>query len=127
MSGRKNILPPFVDPKMTAQSMAASISGTPTNIQYLDNVGIQLHWSGNNPIGTIGVQVSNDYNPNTLAGTWTPLQTTPGTNLTVSPGGTAGTAYLNLDELAAPWVQVTYTTASGSVGVITSVITAKMV
>jgi hypothetical protein len=106
--------------------MAASFNGTPSNIEFFDNIGIQLLWNGASPGGTIGVQVSVDFDPRfPTNATWTPLQTTPGTALTVSPGGTAGNAYLDLNQLSAPWVQVTYTTAGGSVGLLTSKITAK--
>jgi hypothetical protein len=124
---RKLVLPTYPDPLITAQSMAASFNGTPVYIQFEDNIGIQLVWTGANPIGTIGVQVSANYNPNTQAGTWTPLQLTPGTNLTVSPGGSAGNAYLDLNQLSAPWIQVTYTTAGGSVGLLSALITGKEV
>jgi len=123
---RKLVVPPFKDPLITAASMASSISGTPVNIQFTDNVGIQLSWTGADPLGTIGVQVSLDYNANTEAGTWTPLEIN-GAALTVAPGGTAGNAYLDLNQLSAPWIQVTYTTASSSVGNLTAVIGAKEV
>jgi hypothetical protein len=122
-----NTLVKFVDPLITGQSMAASFNGTPTNIQFFNDVGIQLAWTGSNPIGTIGVQVSNDYDPHFPAGpaTWTPIQSSPGTPITVTPGGSAGNAYFNLDGLAAAYVQVTYTTAGGSSGALTSKLTAK--
>lgn len=127
MSSRKNVLLPFTDPKISAQSMAASITGTPTNIQYLDNVGVQLSWTGNDPLGIIKVQVSLDYNPNTTNGTWTAIQTTPGTDLSVSPSGSAGNAYIDLNQLSAPWIRVVYTTAASSVGLLTAVIGSKQV
>ena len=124
---RKLVVPPFKDPSMSAQSMVANITGTPVNVQFTDNVGIQVSWTGSNPIGTIGIQVSLDYNQNTKTGTWTPIQTTPGTPLTVTPAGSAGNAYVDLNQLSAPWIQVTYTTAGGSSGALTAVIGSKEV
>lgn len=122
----KNTLKTYIDPLITNQDMSASFNGTPSQIEFFDNVGIQLAWAGATPGGTIGVQVSVDYDPRFAANaTWTPLQTTPGTNLTVSPGGSPGNAYLDLNQLSAPWVQVTYTTAGGSVGTLTSKLCAK--
>ena len=126
MSSRKNVLLPYTDPLITTQSMDASFNGTPINIQYLDNCGIQLVWTGSNPAGSIGVQVSLNYNQNTQTGTWTPLEIN-GVALTVTPGGTPGNAYLDLNQLSAPWIQVTYTTAGGSNGALTAVIGAKQV
>lgn len=123
----KNVMKFYLDPLITGQSMAASFNGTPTNIEFYDNVGIQLSWTGSNPIGTIGVQVSLDYDPRFPAqGTWTVL-TQPGTStpVTIVPAGSAGNGYFDLNQLSAMWVQVTYTTASGSVGNLTSKIGLK--
>jgi hypothetical protein len=123
---RKNVLLPYTDPLISAQSMASSFSGTPVFIQYEDNIGVQLKWVGSDPLGVIGVQVSLDYNSNTKTGTWTPLEE-GSSPLTVSPGGTAGNAYLDLNQLSAPWLQVTYTTAGGSSGFLTATYGAKMI
>lgn len=109
--------------------MASSFNGTPSNIEVYDNVGIQFSWSGANPIGAINVQVSLDFDPRfPTLGTWT-LLTQPGstTPIVITPGGAAGTGYFDLNQLSAPWVQVIYTTAGGSVGLLTSKITAKAV
>ncbi len=118
---------PYLDPLINGQSMAASFNGTPTNIQDKDNVGIQLSWTGSNPSGSINVQISVDYDPRfPNAGTWTLLQDS-GTAIVISPAGAAGNGYFDLNQLSAPWVQVVYTTASGSVGNLTSKIVAKEV
>ena len=128
MSGRKNVLYTYEDPLLTAASMAASITGTPININFMDNVGIQLKWTGANPIGAITFQVSLDYDINTpTLGTWTTIQLTPGNNLTVSPAGTPDNAYVDLNQLSASWIRVVYTTAGGSVGALTANIAAKMI
>jgi len=126
MSGRKNVLYTYQDPLITAASMAASITGTPVNINFMDNVGIQLAWSGSNPIGSITFQVSLDYDPNNSVGTWTTVQLTPGNNLTISPAGTADNAYVDLNQLSATYIRVIYTTAPTSSGALTAKIAAKM-
>ena len=121
-----NTLKTFLDPLINAQSMASSISGTPTNIQFFDNIGIQLHWTGASPGGSINVQVSVDYDvrfPNNA--TWTFLEDSTGTPIVISPNGSAGNGYFDLNQLSAPWIQVVYTTAGGSVGLLTSKISAK--
>ena len=127
MSARKNILPTYTDPLVTSQSMAASFNGTPININFMDNIGYQLAWTGANPTGTITFQVSIDYNSNfPTQATWTTVQLTPGNNLSISPGGAASNAYVDLNQLSAPWIRVVYTTAGGSVGNLTAKIAAKM-
>lgn len=118
----------FPDPIITNKSMASSFNGTPTNIQVYDNVGIQLSWSGASPGGTINVQVSLDFDPRfPTGGTWTLLQDSSGNAIKIQPGGSAGNGYFDLNQLSAPWVQVVYTTAGGSVGNLTSKIVAKAV
>lgn len=122
----KNTLKNYPDPLISGTSMASSFVGTPSNIEFFDNIGVQLSWTGANPVGTIGVQVSINYDSRFPANAvWTPLQTTPGTPLTVIPGGTPGNAYIDLNQLSAPWFQITYTTAGGSVGTLSSYLTAK--
>lgn len=126
MGASKNTLKFYLDPLIDGQSMAASFNGTPTNIQEYDNVGIQLSWTGANPLGTINVQVSLDYDtrfPN--LGTWTLLEDSSGNPIVISPAGTADTGYFDLNQLSAMWIQVIYTTASGSVGSLTSKIALK--
>lgn len=115
-----------VDPLLNGVSMASSINGTPVPIQDLDNIGIQCSWTGSDPLGTLGVQVSVDYSPQFGTGTWTPLDN-GGTPISISPGGSAGNGYFDLNQLSASWVQVTYTTASGSSGSLTVKYSAKAV
>jgi len=124
---RKLVVPPFKDPKFSAADMSASITGTPSNIQFTDNIGVQLFWTGGNPIGTITFQVSIDYNANSGSGTWSTIQSSPGTDLTVTPSGSAGNTYVDFNQLSAPWIRVIYTTAGGSSGNLTATIGAKEV
>lgn len=122
----KNTLKVYPDPAIAGQSMAASFNGTPTNIEYFDNIGIQLKWTGANPIGAINVQVSLDFDPRfPSAATWTYIESTPGVPIVIAPGGAPGTGYFDLNQLSAPWVRVTYTTAGGSSGSLTSKVSAK--
>ncbi len=121
---RSNILTPFkiVD----AVSMGASITSAITNIQYLDNVGIQGVFTGT-PVGDFSVQVSADHaqdaNGNiTVAGNWVTLTLSPAP----SAAGTADTFYIDLNQLSAPYVRLVYTRTS-STGTLTAYITAKHV
>jgi hypothetical protein len=122
----KNTLKFYSDPLITGQDMSASFNGTPQNIEFYDNVGVQLSWTGASPGGTINIQVSLDYDPRfPTAGTWTLLQYPSGTAIVISPNGVAGTGYFDLNQLSAMWVQVVYTTAGGSVGLLSSKICSK--
>lgn len=120
---RKNNLQVFQ--LITAGDMsAASLTSPVTNIQFLDNIGIQLSWTGS-PVGTFTVQVSADYNQDSLgnvlaAGHWVTL------TLPTSPTTASGSPiYLDLNQLSAPWIRVVYTKTSGT-GSLSAFITAKM-
>lgn len=103
----------------------ASITSTVSNIQFLDNIGIQLNFTGT-PTGSFAVQLSIDYAQDdqgnvTNAGNWVPITfTTPPV-----AAGAPGTIYLDLNQLSAPWIRVVYTKGS-STGTLQGFITGKM-
>lgn len=120
----KNALGPYH--LMNAVSMGASATSSAVGIQYLDNVAIQLNFTGT-PTGTFAVQGSLDYSQTSTgtvinAGNWIPL------TLASSPvaSGAAGTILLDLNQLSFPWVRVVYTRSSGT-GTLDSYISAKAV
>ena len=124
MSGRKNNLLQFhtiIDGDMSLSSLTSSV----TNIQFLDNLAIQLNFSGS-PVGTFEVQVSIDYaqdnNGNvTNSGNWVPVTLNP------SPDTSQGSPiFINMQQLAAPWIRVVYTKTSGS-GTLNAYISGKMI
>lgn len=133
MSGRKNQLSSFKN--YDAVSMGASATSTVTCIQFLDNIGVQLDWTGS-PSGNFQVQVSANYSQDELgnvisAGTWVPLvlsywdgsQFVTSTNIPTTLGSPV---YLDLALLSAPYIRVVYT-RSGGTGTLNGRITAKMV
>ena len=115
--------------------MATNLTSVVTNIQYLDDVGIQLNWTLT-PTGTFQVEVSADYaqdiNANvTNAGNWIPLTFTywNGTvfvTATSIPTTVGSPIYLDLALLSAPWIRVVFTDASVP-GVLNAFITAKAI
>ncbi len=133
MAGTKNTILSF--PSIASASMATSITGAVTSIQYLDDVGVQFSWSGS-PVGTFSVEISADYardiNGNvTNQGNWVPIVFSywngsilvTGTSVPTSVGSPV---YFDLALLSAPWIRPVYTSASGT-GTLTAVITAKEV
>lgn len=108
-----------------AQSMGASVTSSPTQIQFLDNVCYQVIWSaGSTPVGTLSVEVSVNYDPqvNPDTSTWTAL-TLP---VTPSVSGNSGSFILDLNQLSMPWVRLKYVRSSGS-GTLNAYISAKEV
>jgi hypothetical protein len=107
---------------VTAGNMATTLTSTVTNINKLDNIGIQCNYStAGAPVGVFSVQVSadyqQDYNGNvTNAGQWTTL-----TSANASGGEPT---YFDMNQLSAPWIRLLYTPTSGS-GSLNAYITAK--
>jgi len=134
LAGRKNNLSSF--PTISAGDMSqATLTSAVTDIQWLDDIGIQFTWSGS-PTGTFQIQVSADYNQDFMgnvdsSGHWVPLVITywngsawvTGTTIPTSVGSPI---YVDLALLSAPYIRCVYTKASGS-GTLTATITGKMV
>lgn len=117
-----------------AMTGTAVITSAVTSIQWLDNIGIQLNWTGS-PVGTFQIQVSADYAQDaqgnvTVPGNWTAIPLTYLVSGTLTTALTVPTSqgspiYLDLNQLSAPWIRVVYTNAS-STGTLNAFITAKM-
>lgn len=94
--------------------MTGNLASAATNIEFMDNIGVQLNFTTSNAVGTFNVQVSMDYNQiNGVvvnAGNWV--------NLALSPSPVAASAnnqiYIDLNQLSAPWIRTIYTAGSGT-------------
>jgi len=125
MSSTKRNLKKFQS--LTSGNMAsASLTSAVTNIELLDNVGVQINFTGS-PVGTFEIQVSADYDRDAqgnviTAGNWIPISfpTTPAAT------GSSGQIYLDMTQLSAPWIRTVYTRTSGT-GSLNVFITAKMI
>lgn len=111
---------------VTSGDMSGNITSLVTNIQFLDNVGYQFNFTGT-PTGAFAIEVSADYAQNaqgvvTNPGTWIPV------TLPSSPvaSGSAGSIYIDLNQLSACWIRSTYAASSGS-GTLNAYITGKSV
>ena len=111
---------------------AATITSSATIIQDLSMIGYSFTWTGSSPVGTIAVQVSNDFALNAQggvanAGTWNtitieyqgaPVQSVPVT-------GNTGNGFIDIDATGAYAMHVVYTKTSGT-GTLNSVVNAKV-
>lgn len=95
---------------------SATVTSAVSNIEYLDNVGIQIGFpTTGSPVGTFDVQVSIDYaqdaNGNvTNTGNWVSLTLSPVPVANVS----ANQIYIDLNQLSSPWIRLLYTKTSGT-------------
>lgn len=117
MSVRTNLPPQLV---MTNASMAADITSSPTILRSLNMISYTIVWSGTSPVGTVSVQVSNDYSLNpdgtvNNAGHWVPYTLnqsgTPTTTIAVS--GNTGTGFIDITTTAGFATRLIYTAGSG--------------
>lgn len=113
-------------------SMAGNITSSVTIIQKLSMISYGLSWAGTTPIGTIQVQVSNDYSIDATgetanAGTWNAI-TFSSAGLLVSSipiTGNTGNGFIDIDQIAAYAIRVVYTRTSGT-GTLQCVLNAKV-
>ena len=104
--------------------VATTVTSTPVHIMYLDNVGIQFVWTGT-PTCTINVLVSNRTTPGSnpptpVSGSFTALTLTGLSN----PAGSAGSFWIDLNQLGAEWVEAQYASCS-STGTLSAFLSAK--
>lgn len=123
MSGRKNSLVKYLN--IVNGDMSGDLTSSVTNIEFIDNVGLQLNFSGS-PVGIFSVQVSIDYTQDSQgvvsnAGNWISIPLNPIPAAT----GSANNIYIDLNQLSAPWVRVFYDFTSGT-GTLNSLICGKM-
>lgn len=121
---RKNNLRQYqniVDGDMSDSEIISDV----TNIQWLDNISVQLNFTGT-PVGAFYIEVSADHaedeNKNILvSGTWVPIDLFP----VPVASGAADTILIDLNQLATPWIRVRYARTSGS-GTLNGFISGKM-
>lgn len=118
MSTRTSFRPQSV---ITNGNMASSITSQVTILQSITGPSYSLSWSGSTPVGTVSVQVSNDYalNPNGTvhnAGTWNTLTLdVSGSAVTSIPvSGNTGTGFIDIQKTNAYAIRLIYTAGSGA-------------
>lgn len=124
MGSSKNVLRTWH--ALTDVSMATNVTSGGTNIQFLDNISIQLNFTGT-PTGTFDIQVSNDFEQDSQGaivhvGNWISLPLNP----TPSAAGSADQIIIDVNQVSQPWMRMVYTAASGT-GTLNMYISAKTI
>lgn len=133
MSSRKTNIKQFHS--ISATSMAATVTSPVTDIQFLDNIGIEFDFTGA-PVGSFQVQVSASYSQDMNGnvqnvGSWSPVVVnywdgTAMVTATAIPTSVGSPVYIDLNQLSSPFLRVVYTRVSGS-GTLDCYLTAKMI
>lgn len=113
-------------------AMTGNITSAPTILQSLTNGLYTYSWAGTSPVGTVSVQISNDYSLATSgevanAGTWTTIFFTLNGSTVVSSApvtGNTGTGAIEFST-GAYAIRTVYTFASGT-GTLQAVIVGKV-
>lgn len=111
-----NLLPYKIIP---TQAVSTSVTSAPVNIFNKDNIGIEIVWDGT-LAGPFTAQVSNSYNPDTGAGTWTTVVQ----SVTITAAGSPDNGFMNLAGLGSAFIRLVFTRTSGS-GNLTATIVGK--
>lgn len=95
--------------------MSAAVSHSlSTNVNFQDNQGIIVTWTGTSPVGVLTFEVSND------GLTWVALDF--GTPIAIS--GNSGNHLVNINQISCSNLRATYTKTSGT-GVLLASLTSK--
>lgn len=129
MSTRTSLRPYLV---ITGGSMSGNITSDVTILQSITAISYALNWAGTSPVGTVSVQVSNDYSLDGSGqvlntGTWTTLTLAyNGSATTTIPiSGNTGNGFIDIEKTAAYAVRLIYTFTSGS-GLLSATICGKV-
>lgn len=99
--GKNALLPITI---ISAGNMAGDLVSSVLPLQFEDNIALQLVWTGT-PTGTLEVQASMDQV------TWTAIPFDPAI---IQPAGSASACFIDMNQVATPFLRVTYTAGSGS-------------
>lgn len=126
MSGRKFSLIQFNVANSISMSSGVTYISSVTNVQFLDNLGIQFNYSGN-PTANFFVQASADYLQDQQgvvinAGNWRAITLNPAPAAT----GSADTIYCDINQTSTPWIRSLFTCSTGA-GACQIWVTAKQV
>lgn len=106
---------PFLPVKIiNGASMAGNITSAIFNKSYLTNICVKLVWTGT-PVGTFNVNVSSDHLEDAsgnvvTAGVFNALTLNPAP----AASGSASSVEIDLNQVSAPYIQISYTAGSST-------------
>lgn len=126
----KEITPTFATINSVSISGTTQVVSSTTTISYKDSVAVQFVWSGNLQ-GVATIDGSLNYSsglPQSGAqanqGDWTSLAFTPGVTTINVGSSTLFPVLVNMNQLAFPYMRITFTNSTGS-GLLTAYVMAK--
>ena len=112
--------------------MSADIISDVSIISNISMIGYSYSWVGTAPVGTITVEISNDYTKDeegavSNPGTWTQIYfSVNGTTMNSAPvAGSPGTGFIDIDTMSAYAIRTVYHHVSGT-GVLQSIVNLKV-
>lgn len=129
MSGRKMVMHQAQVLANVSMASSGTVYTPPINVQYLDNVGIQMIWNptvvGGAVSGTLRVDASSDYialQTISTSASSAPVVQSSTSHWTQYVGSTAitpalassGSALIDLNQCPYPWVRVAFVSTSGT-------------
>lgn len=130
MSGSRTNLRP--QPIIVSGDMSANITSDPIIMQSLSGMGFHITWSGTSPVGTMAVEVSNDYAIGATGevqnvGTWVPVELSlAGSTVTSIPiTGNTGKGFIDVEKTMAYAIRLFYDNTSG-VGTMNAIANGKV-
>lgn len=109
---------------LSGASLATDLTSPVVETKNQDNIGVQLAWTGN-AVGLFGLEVSSNHLEDAAGnvqfeGDWIALPLAP----SIVATGIADDAYMEINQLSAQYIRVTYISSSGT-GSVTVVVVAK--
>ena len=119
-------------PTILNGDMSMDITSDVTIIQKLSMIGYSYSWAGVSPVGSIVVEISNDYSQNQDGtvknpGTWTQIYFSLNGNTANSApvAGNSGQGFIDIDAMSAYAIRTRYMAVSGT-GTLQSFINGKV-
>lgn len=115
MSSTKRVLRPYR--VIDGGNMAGDITGSETNVQFLDYVLLQVEWSGTSPVGVLNVEfLKLEAERNTATGVdlWQKVDFGGAIGTDIPISGSPASHQVILNEIAFPKIRCFYDRTSGS-------------
>lgn len=108
--GRKNIILPV---QILRAEMSQNQESIKTNVQFMDNIGLQVKWDATDGVGIIRVKGSNNWDPHLLVGDFESLTFNPAL---AQPSSDSDGYLIDLQQFPFSWLMLTYEAVTPDTG-----------